>query len=85
MSNVISFKEAHERKKDPQKYAARKVYEAIDQQVRAKAEAEKPLLIGSTPELDSEWDEDAGRYVPTITAGPLTRFFSNRDPGDENT
>jgi hypothetical protein len=127
MSTVVpftAFKDAQEKRRDPKKYEARKIYQAIDRQVRAKAEAEKPsvtrgsgnvfadlgipnaeeemrnarahaeklarapqdpLLIGTTPELDTEWDEEAGRYVPTITAGPLTRFFSNRDPGDENT
>jgi hypothetical protein len=120
MSTVVpfsSFLDAREKKLDPKKYEARKVYQAIDRQVKAKAEAEKPsvtrssgnvftdlgipnaeeelrnargrshaekpLLIGNTPLLTEEFDEEAGRYVPTITAGPLTRFFSNRDPGDE--
>lgn len=35
------------------------------------------------PVLTKEWDEDAGRYVDTIQPGPLTRFFSQRDPSDE--
>lgn len=43
-----------------------------------KGQVPKPV-----PVLTKEWDEDAGRYVDTIQPGPLTRFFSQRDPGDE--
>jgi hypothetical protein len=97
MADVIPydrFKDALERKRDPNGYAGRKIVAAIDKQVRASEES-KHLLIGETPELDEGFD--AG---PVIESGAywtaardhyekqrlLNKYLTEQaqgDPGDE--
>ncbi len=88
------FLAALERKRDPKAYEAKKIYEAIDKQVKAS----EPLLVKDTPVLDSDFDiEDVPVMDRALYWGPdfatpkdmlLTRYFSERqreqsDPGDE--
>lgn len=99
MTNVIPFNrflEEREKRVDPKGYASRKVWEAIDSQVKAN-EAAKPLLIGTTEVIDDGFD-DAPVFDKTLCWGtlvteymqqyPVTRKYladdeRQSDPGDE--
>ena len=91
------FLAALERKRDPKGYEAKKIHAAIDRQVNAREEADRPLLIGETPSLDSDFDiEDVPVMDRALYWGPeyanhferqrlLNRYFAEQqsDPGDE--
>ncbi|EIM25738.1 hypothetical protein [Microvirga lotononidis] len=73
-----AFLEARARKIDPKGYASRKIFNAIDRQVKANQSA-KPLLIGNTPVIDEDFDE-----LPVMDRGDRDlRWGPQRDPGDE--
>lgn len=59
-------------------------YEAELERQKHRPPVHKQNIPKPAPLLDAEWDEDAGRYVETIGPGPLTKHFSQGDPGDEN-